>query len=366
MNAAATPVRHRRLDHRAMAGRLCAAPGPRRCWPAPPRRTRPRTMPGSCGSTARRWRASWTNWRGCWRRRTATCRACRCMAVRVRTTSTSRAGRPPPAPAFARPTRMPAVRRLRTILIARPTWTSSPPAWWARVRRTARWQRVPARVHQRRIEFVSSTPPVGPSRNGRPPISRAPGEALLAGHAAAPDAPADNAWILRVDGQALARQLDELARLLAAADGDLSRLPLYGVPYAVRTTSTSRAGRPPPPARVRSARRAGVVRRLRAAGAILIGKTNLDQFATGLVGTRSPHGAVANAFRQYISGGSSSGLGFGGRARTGGVLAGHRHRLGTRAGGLQQHRRTQAHARLAQRRRRGAGLPRWTACRCSP
>ena len=73
-------------------------------------------------------------------------------------------------------------------------------------------------------------------------------EALLAGHAAAPDAPADNAWILRVDGQALARQLDELARLLAAADGDLSRLPLYGVPYAVRTTSTSRAGRPPPPA----------------------------------------------------------------------------------------------------------------------
>ena len=46
----------------------------------------------------------------------------------------------------------------------------------------------------------------------------------------------------------------------------------------------------------------------RAAGAILIGKTNLDQFATGLVGTRSPHGAVANAFRpEYISGGSSSG-----------------------------------------------------------
>ena len=51
-----------------------------------------------------------------------------------------------------------------------------------------------------------------------------------------------------------------------------------------------------------------MVRRLRAAGAILIGKTNLDQFATGLVGTRSPHGAVANAFRpEYISGGSSSG-----------------------------------------------------------
>ncbi|MRT32874.1 allophanate hydrolase, partial [Xylella fastidiosa subsp. multiplex] len=49
-------------------------------------------------------------------------------------------------------------------------------------------------------------------------------------------------------------------------------------------------------------------RRLRAAGAILVGKTNLDQFATGLVGTRSPHGAVANAFNpDYVSGGSSSG-----------------------------------------------------------
>ena len=59
-----------------------------------------------------RWRASWTNWRGCWRRRTGTCRACRCMAcpTRSRTTSTSRAGRPPlPAPRSpTRPTRMPA------------------------------------------------------------------------------------------------------------------------------------------------------------------------------------------------------------------------------------------------------------------
>jgi allophanate hydrolase len=51
-----------------------------------------------------------------------------------------------------------------------------------------------------------------------------------------------------------------------------------------------------------------VVRRLRAAGALLIGKTNLDQFATGLVGTRSPYGAVPNTFNPaYVSGGSSSG-----------------------------------------------------------
>src|SRR5690606_6654465 len=48
--------------------------------------------------------------------------------------------------------------------------------------------------------------------------------------------------------------------------------------------------------------------RLRAAGAIILAKTNLDQFATGLVGTRSPYGAVPNSFNpDYISGGSSSG-----------------------------------------------------------
>lgn len=51
-----------------------------------------------------------------------------------------------------------------------------------------------------------------------------------------------------------------------------------------------------------------VVQQLKKAGAILIGKTNLDQFATGLVGTRSPFGAVPNTFKpEYVSGGSSSG-----------------------------------------------------------
>ncbi|MGE6340003.1 amidase family protein, partial [Acidovorax sp. NPDC077664] len=53
---------------------------------------------------------------------------------------------------------------------------------------------------------------------------------------------------------------------------------------------------------------AAVVQRLLDAGATLVGKTNLDQFACGLNGTRSPHGAVPNALNPaYVSGGSSSG-----------------------------------------------------------
>src|SRR6185436_8315621 len=55
-------------------------------------------------------------------------------------------------------------------------------------------------------------------------------------------------------------------------------------------------------------RTATVVQRLFDGGAILIGKTNMDQFATGLVGTRSPYGACSSVYdARYISGGSSSG-----------------------------------------------------------
>jgi allophanate hydrolase len=58
----------------------------------------------------------------------------------------------------------------------------------------------------------------------------------------------------------------------------------------------------------RPARDAAAVAALRAAGAVAVGKTNLDQFATGLVGTRSPYGAVPDSRRpEFISGGSSSG-----------------------------------------------------------
>ena len=55
-------------------------------------------------------------------------------------------------------------------------------------------------------------------------------------------------------------------------------------------------------------RDAKVVERLKAAGALIVGKTNLDQFATGLVGMRSPHGMPRNPLRSnLIAGGSSSG-----------------------------------------------------------
>ncbi|KKO72870.1 allophanate hydrolase [Kerstersia gyiorum] len=121
----------------------------------------------------------------------------------------------------------------------------------------------------------------------------------------------DAAWIAKASAEQLAQQLQTLEALLQAAGGDRSRLPLYGVPFAVKdnidaagwmTTAAC-------PAFAYLARQdAFAVARLKAAGAILVGKTNLDQFATGLVGTRSPFGVVPNSFDPaYISGGSSSG-----------------------------------------------------------
>jgi allophanate hydrolase len=87
--------------------------------------------------------------------------------------------------------------------------------------------------------------------------------------------------------------------------------PLYGVPVAIKD-NIDVAGLPTTAACPAFAYKAGAdataVTRLRLAGAIVIGKTNLDQFATGLVGVRSPYGAPRNPFREdLISGGSSSG-----------------------------------------------------------
>lgn len=97
----------------------------------------------------------------------------------------------------------------------------------------------------------------------------------------------------------------------AAALGPRDGRPLWGVPFAVKD-NIDVAGVPTtaacPAFAFTPERDATVVARLRAAGAIPVGKTNLDQFATGLVGVRSPHGAPRSVFdADYVSGGSSSG-----------------------------------------------------------
>ena len=115
----------------------------------------------------------------------------------------------------------------------------------------------------------------------------------------------DPAWIHRCDAGFISAQLARLATLDAAS------APLYGVPFAVKD-NIDVAGLPTtaacPAFAFTPERSATVVLRLMAAGAVLVGKTNLDQFATGLVGTRSPYGEVPNTFdAAYVSGGSSSG-----------------------------------------------------------
>lgn len=121
----------------------------------------------------------------------------------------------------------------------------------------------------------------------------------------------DPAWIARATMPVLQDALAQLAQRLQACGGDTGRLPLYGVPFAAKDNIDAvgfdtTAGCPE--YAYAPDQDADVIARLRAAGAILMGKTNLDQFATGLVGTRSPYGAVPNAFDPaVISGGSSSG-----------------------------------------------------------
>ncbi|MGV8854741.1 MAG: allophanate hydrolase [Devosia sp.] len=103
------------------------------------------------------------------------------------------------------------------------------------------------------------------------------------------------------------------ARKLMAEHPEPNSLPLWGIPFAVKD-NIDVAGLPTtaacPAYAYQPTADATVVARLRAAGAIVIGKTNLDQFATGLNGTRSPHGAPRSVFdANYVSGGSSSGSG---------------------------------------------------------
>jgi allophanate hydrolase len=106
-------------------------------------------------------------------------------------------------------------------------------------------------------------------------------------------------WITRRPDADVAAELSQSSGLLA------------GIRLAVKD-NVDTSGLPTtagcPEFAYRPDRDAAAVAALRAAGAVVVGKTNLDQFATGLVGTRSPHGAVPDSRRpEYISGGSSSG-----------------------------------------------------------
>jgi len=120
------------------------------------------------------------------------------------------------------------------------------------------------------------------------------------------DAMGDNpVWISRLTQEQLQPYIDAL-------DGKaVDDLPLYGIPFAIKdnidlqgvpTTAGCEEYSYIPE------KSAFVVQQLVEAGAIPVGKTNLDQFATGLVGTRSPYGACRNSFNpDYIAGGSSAG-----------------------------------------------------------
>jgi allophanate hydrolase len=133
---------------------------------------------------------------------------------------------------------------------------------------------------------------------------RTPSEvAALLGERIAVDAPR-NAWITLV----AEAELLSAARALDDAD---PALPLYGIPFAVKdnidVAGLETTAACPGFANV-AQHTAPVVERLLDAGALLVGKTNMDQFATGLVGTRSPYGACASVFDpDHVSGGSSSG-----------------------------------------------------------
>ncbi len=109
----------------------------------------------------------------------------------------------------------------------------------------------------------------------------------------------------------LREEKDAVAEAEALAKKDSAQLPLFGVPVAVKDNidaaglATTAAC---PAFSYMPAHDSTAVARLRAAGAIVIGKTNLDQFATGLVGVRSPYGIPGNPMRgDLIPGGSSSG-----------------------------------------------------------
>ena len=121
--------------------------------------------------------------------------------------------------------------------------------------------------------------------------------------------PGDVAWISVATAAQLQAQVQQLKALEQSVGRD--QLPLYGIPFAAKDNidvagfATTAAC---PAFAYEATQDAVAVQRMKQAGAIVLGKTNLDQFATGLVGVRSPYGAVPNTFDPaLVSGGSSSG-----------------------------------------------------------
>ena len=138
--------------------------------------------------------------------------------------------------------------------------------------------------------------------------------------------------------------------------------PLYGIPVAIKDNIDAE-GMPTtaacPAFSYKPDKDSTAVARLRRAGAIVIGKTNLDQFATGLVGVRSPYGIPRNTFDPaMIPGGSSSGSAVAVAAGLVPLFARHRHgRLRTRASRAEQYRRPEAEPRPCLHGGRCSGLP---------
>jgi allophanate hydrolase len=124
---------------------------------------------------------------------------------------------------------------------------------------------------------------------------------------AAYDAVQPQTWITKLSRDAVLRRAEAVDARIAAGE----TLPLAGVTFAIKDNIDlagveTTAGCPA--YAFSPGRDAEVVARLIAAGAVPVGKTNLDQFATGLVGARTPHGIPGCVFnRAYVSGGSSSG-----------------------------------------------------------
>ena len=118
----------------------------------------------------------------------------------------------------------------------------------------------------------------------------------------------DGVWISRVPDEQAMERAEELESLDEEAR---RRSTLYGIPFAVKDcidVAAMQTTAACPAFAYTAERSATVVELLLAAGAILIGKTNLDQFQSGLVGTRTPYGIARNPFNsRYIPGGSSSG-----------------------------------------------------------